>query len=93
MNKKEFENKYLELRRAVARKHEVDMGVATDMLIAHVQNRKFTDEELKELNPYATPEELRYNFDGCEDLDYTELDKDIAELIKLAEAKRKELGI
>ncbi len=94
ITKKEFEEKYLEERKQISREYGMDMGVATDILIAHVRNKNYTDEELKEMNPYiASPNELRYNFDGCQNLNYEELEAEIAEFDKIAAEKRKELGL
>ena len=76
----QFEQKYLAERKTISREMVVDMGVATDILIAHVKNRNID-------TPY------KYNFEGSENLDYDELDKDIAEMDNLAVDKRKEAGL
>ena len=83
MNRIEFGKKYQEVRKVISREHEVDMGVATDILIAHVRNRNVPKEEI-----YS--EDYYYNFTGCEELNYEELDKEIAELDgKAKEAREK----
>lgn len=51
----------------MAKAQDVDMSVAADMLIAHVKNR-IVD----------TPD--KYDFSGQEYLNYTELNKEIAEM-------------
>ena len=67
-----FEEKYLEERKTISRELDVDMGVATDMLIAHVRNRDLDV-------PY------KYTFTGCENLDYATMDVEIEELLKVPE--------
>jgi len=68
----QFEGKYLEERKTISKEMEVDMGVATGILIAHVRN--------KNLNvPF------RYNFTGCENLDYEIMDAEIVEMLKVPE--------
>jgi len=70
--KDQFEQKYLEERKIISLEKEVDMGVATWMLIAHVQNR--------DINTI-----FKYNFTGCENLDYETMDNEIVELLKVPE--------
>ena len=67
MNRKEFAKKYKTEIALISREKDVDMGVATDMLIAHVKNRNTE-------TPY------KYAFVGCENLDYAVLDKEIKEM-------------
>ena len=86
MNRNEFAKKYVEVRKVISKEMNVDMGVATDMLIAHVRNRHLSKDEIYSESYY-------YNFTGCEKLDYDELDKDIAELDKIGSKKRKEKGM
>ncbi len=93
MNKKEFAKKYSGFIKLMAIEKEVDMGIAEDMLLQHVRNRKYTDEELKVINPYAEPNELRYNFDGMENLNYSEIEKDVEEIDKQAKELRKKKGL
>lgn len=66
MNRKEFERKYKTEIALMAKAQDVDMDVAYGMLIARVKNRNVD-------TPY------KYNFAGSENLNYAELDKDIAE--------------
>ena len=68
----QFEQKYLEERKIISREMEVDMGVATDVLIAHVRNRNLN-----------VP--FKYNFTGCENLNYEVMDLEILELLKVPE--------
>ena len=68
----QFEQKYLKERTTISRELEVDMGVATDILIAHVRNRN-------EDTIY------KYNFTDCEYLDYEAMDKEIEEMLKVPE--------
>ena len=68
----QFEQKYLEERKTISREMEVDMGVATDILVAHVRNRN-------EDTIY------KYNFTDCEYLDYETMDKEIEEMLKVPE--------
>ena len=82
MNKVEFAKKYVEERKVLSREQNVDMGVATDMLIAHVRNRHLSKDEI-----YS--EDYYYNFTGCENLNYEELDKEIAEMDGKASELRK----
>ena len=86
MNKVEFAKKYVEERKVLSREYEVDMGVATDMLIAHVRNRNIPKGEI-----YS--EEYYYNFTGCEKLNYEELDKELAEMDGKAVEARKQKGM
>ncbi len=80
MTKVIFEEKYLEERKVISREKEVDMGVATEMLIAHVKNRNVE-------TPY------KYNFTGCENLNYEEMDNEIQEMEEAAAKLRKEYGL
>lgn len=80
MTRKEFEKKYKTEIALMARSQDVDMGVASAMLIAHVRNKNID-------TPY------KYNFEGQENLDYEELEKDIIEMDNLAADKRKEAGL
>lgn len=75
MKRKEFEKKYKTEIALMAKAQDVDMGVAADMLIAHVKNRNVD-------TPY------KYNFAGQENLNYEELEKDIAEMESAAAALR-----
>ena len=68
----QFEQKYLKERKTISRELEVDMGVATDVLIAHVRNRDL-----------SVP--FKYDFTGCENLDYKIMDEEIVELLKVPE--------
>jgi len=68
----QFEQKYLEERKTISREKEVDMGVATDILVAHVRNRN-------------TETIYKYNFTGCENLDYETMDEEIEEMLKVPE--------
>jgi len=67
MNRKEFEKKHKTEIALISREKDVDMGVATDMLIAHVKNRNIE-------------KSYKYDFVGCKNLDYTLMDKEIKEL-------------
>ncbi len=67
MNRKEFEKKYKTEIALISREKDVDMGVATDMLIAHVKNRNLKTD-------------YKYNFEGCENLNYEVLEKEIKEM-------------
>ena len=67
MTRTEFEKKHKTEAALMAKAQDVDMGVAAGMPIAHVKNRNME-------TPY------KYNFHGQENLNYTELDKDIAEM-------------
>lgn len=67
MKRKEFAKKYKTEIALMAKEQDVDLGVAEDLLIAHVKNRSVD-------TPY------KYNFEGQENLNYVELDKDIAEI-------------
>jgi len=67
MNRKEFEKKHKTEIALMAKAQDVDMSVATDMLIAHVKNRNVDTL-------------YKYDFPGQENLNYTELYKDIAEI-------------
>lgn len=80
MLRNEFEKKYKTEIALMAKSQDVDMGVASAMLIAHVRNRNVD-----------TPH--KYNFEGQEILDYEELEKDIAEMDNLAAEKRAEIGL
>lgn len=73
MTKKEFRNKYDGHIRTISREKTVDMGVAADILIAHARNRNKAPNELYDVAYY-------YNFAGCEQLNYAELDADIKAL-------------
>lgn len=68
--KDNFNEKYINEVKTISKEKEVDMGVAVDVLIAHVRNR---DVE----TPY------KYNFTGCETLDYEVMDKEIEELLRV----------
>jgi len=76
MNKKEFEKKYKTEIALLSKEKDVDMGAATDMLIAHVKNRN-------------TETLYKYNFEGCENLNYEEMDKEIKEMEDAAAELRK----
>lgn len=80
MNRKDFEKKYKTEIALMAKAQNVDMGVAKEMLMAHVKNRNID-------TPY------KYNFEGQENLDYEELDKDIAEMERVAGELRKQEGL
>ncbi|MGB4440458.1 MAG: hypothetical protein WBJ13_14830 [Sedimentibacter sp.] len=67
MTRKEFEKKYKTEIALMAKAQDVDMGVATGMLIAHVKSRNVD-----------TPH--KYDFPGQENLNYTELVKEIAKI-------------
>lgn len=73
MTIKEFKEKYDQEIRTLSREKDVDMGVATDMLIAHSRNKDKAPEELAN-------EAYYYNFTGCEELDYEALAEDIKAL-------------
>jgi DNA-directed RNA polymerase subunit F len=68
--KQAFTSKYDEQIRTISKEKEVDMGVAMDILVAHVRNRNKTEEQLSNTAYY-------YNFTGCEHLNYEELDEEI----------------
>lgn len=55
-NRKDFEKKYKTEIALMAKAQNVDMGVAKEMLMAHVKNRNID-------TPY------KYNFEGQENLD------------------------
>ncbi len=78
--RKEFEEKYLKERKILSRERDVDMGVATDMLIAHVKNRNIE-------TPY------KYNFTGCENLNYEEMDEEIKAMEDAAAELRKQYNL
>ncbi|GEM_PF-1916485 len=78
MTKKQFMEKYDQEIRTLSREKDVDMGVATDMFIAHSKNKDKEPEELAD-------EEFYYNFTGQEELDYEELAEDIADLAEAGE--------
>lgn len=80
MNRKDFEKKYKTEIALMAKAQNVDMGVAKEMLMAHVKNRNID-------TPY------KYNFEGQENLDYEELDKDITEMERVAGELRKQEGL
>jgi hypothetical protein len=80
MTRQEFAKKYKTEIALMARSQDVDMGVAQAMLIAHVKNRNID-------TPY------KYDFEGQENLNYEEMDKDIAEMEKVAGELRKEAGL
>lgn len=73
MTKKEFQQKYDQEIRNLSREKDVDMGVATDMLIAHNRNKDKAPGELAN-------EVYYYKFTGCEELDYKGLAEDIKSL-------------
>lgn len=68
----QFEAKYLEERKTISREKDVDMGVATDILVAHVRNRNVDTI-------------YKYNFTGCENLNYEIMDEEIVEMLKVPE--------
>lgn len=80
MTRQEFAKKYKTEIALMARSQDVDMGVAQAMLIAHVKNRNID-------TPY------KYDFEGQENLNYEEMDKDIAEMERVAGELRKEAGL
>lgn len=80
MLRNEFEKKYKTEIALMAKAQDVDMGVASAMLIAHVRNRNID-------TPY------KYDFEGQENLDYEELDKDITEMERVAGELRKQEGL
>ncbi len=80
MTRQEFAKKYKTEIALMARSQDVDMGVAQAMLIAHVKNRNID-------TPY------KYDFEGQENLNYEEMDEDIAEMEKVAGELRKEAGL
>lgn len=80
MTRQEFTKKYKTEIALMARSQDVDMGVAQAMLIAHVKNRNID-------TPY------KYDFEGQENLNYEEMDKDIAEIERVAGELRKEAGL
>jgi hypothetical protein len=80
MTRQEFTKKYKTEIALMARSQDVDMGVAQAMLIAHVKNRNID-------TPY------KYDFEGQENLNYEEMDEDIAEMEKVAGELRKEAGL
>ena len=80
MTRQEFTKKYKTEIALMARSQDVDMGVAQAMLIAHVKNRNID-------TPYKN------DFEGQENLNYEEMDEDIAEMEKVAGELRKEAGL
>jgi hypothetical protein len=80
MTRQEFAKKYKTEIALMAKTQDVDMGVAQAMLIAHVKNRNID-------TPY------KYDFEGQENLNYEEMDKDIAEMERVAGELRKEAGL
>lgn len=73
MTKKVFMEKYDQEIRTLSREKDVDMGVATDMLITHNRNKDKAPEELAN-------EAYYYKFTGCEELDNKALAEDIKAL-------------
>lgn len=71
--KEKFINKYTNELRTISKEKNIDVGVAIDVLVAHARNREKSPDEL-----YS--EEYYYRFTGYENLNYSELDKDIIEL-------------
>lgn len=80
MTRQEFAKKYKTEIALMARSQDVDMGVAQAMLIAHVKNRNID-------TPY------KYDFEGQENLNYEEMDKDIDEIERVAGELRKKAGL
>lgn len=78
--KQAFETKYDEQIRIISKEYNVDMGVAREMLIAHMNNRN-TD------TPY------KYNFTGCENLNYEEMDIEIKAMEDAAAELRKKYNL
>ena len=67
MNRKEFAKKYKTEIALLSKEKDVDMGVAADMLVAHVKNRHVETD-------------YKYNFEGCENLNYAEMDEEIEDM-------------
>lgn len=80
MERNEFDKKYKTEIALMSKAQNVDMGVASAMLVAHVRNKNVD-------TPY------KYNFEGQENLNYEELEKDIAEMDRVAAEKRAELNL
>ena len=80
MKRKEFAKKYKTEIALMSKAQDVDLGVAQDMLVAHVKNRNIDTT-------------YKYNFEGQENLNYAELEKDIAELEAEALEKRMQAGL
>lgn len=80
MTRNEFDKKYKTAIALMSKTQDVDMGVASAMLVAHVRNRNIDTQ-------------YKYNFEGQENLNYEELDKDIAEMERVAGELRKEYNL
>ena len=80
MLRNEFEKKYKTEIALMAKAQDVDMGVASAMLVAHVKNRNIDTL-------------YKYNFEGQENLNYEEMDKDIAEMEEAVGELRKQAGL
>ena len=80
MNQKEFKVKYEKEIRQMAQAQDVDLGVASAMLIAHAKQR------------IEAEKNFTYNFPEAKQLDLVELDKDISDMEKRAATLRKEYG-
>lgn len=80
MDQKEFKVKYEEEIRQMAQAQDVDLGVASAMLIAHAKQR------------IEAEKNFTYNFPEAKQLDLVELDKDISDIEKRATTLRKEYG-
>ncbi len=76
----QFKEKYQEQIKVISREMNVDMGVAPHMLIAHVKNRNID-----------TP--FKYNFTGCENLNYEEMDIEIKAMEDAAAELRKKYNL
>ena len=80
MDQKEFKVKYEKEIRQMAQAQDVDLGIATWMLITHAKQR------------IEAEKNFAYNFPEARQLDLVELDKDISEMEKRATTLRKEYG-
>ena len=64
----EFNKEYKKEIRTMAKEKDVDLGVARDMLVAHVRNK---------VRGITVSPERQYNFTGCEKLDLKKAAADI----------------
>lgn len=80
MDQKEFKVKYEKEIRQMAQAQNVDLGVASAMLIAHAKQR------------IEAEKNFIYNFPEAKQLDLVELDKDISDMENKAAELREQYG-
>lgn len=80
MNRKEFKRKYKTEIALISERQDVDMGVASDMLIQNARD-------------YMAHEHIKYDFEGSNVANWEQITEDVQKMLEAEDGARAEAGI